>query len=80
MSDWRFFVNVIFTLSTFYYLGWWLEHEEDLGYGPAHAHAGASYYHIFAIPYGWIWATTTLCAYKAHTQETEFSATLLTAS
>ena len=47
-----FFVGCLLTFSYFFYLGWWLEHEEDLGYGPTHTHAGAPFYHIGASIFG----------------------------
>jgi hypothetical protein len=46
---------LLLTTGTFFYLGWWLEHEEDIGYGAAHTHPGATYYWAGAIPLVTIW-------------------------
>lgn len=55
-------LNVL-TCFYFFYLGWWLEHEEDLGYGPDHAHAGAPYYHLGAAVFGSVWVLSNTLLY-----------------
>lgn len=56
----------LLTAAYFFYLGWWLEHEEDLGYGPTHTHAGATSYHIGAMVFGALWAITGSVRWLPH--------------
>lgn len=47
----------------FFYLGWWLQHEEDLGYGSEHTHPGAPHYWKGAVPFAALWVVLVTARY-----------------